>query len=198
MALCHRDRAERWPSCADGRVTRRPTRRPGRAAARRGQRPRRRRRARGPPRAGHRHLPADLGRRRVRRIGGGAARGSCARRSRSAPSTSTSNGARDSTICFASTRAGRADRLSSHDFDGVPADLDGACAAMRRPARRWSSRGDGHAPERRVPLDRTIGAQAAQCGRDRHGRRTACHARARRRASDRAGPMPGAASRRAS
>ena len=68
--LCVTVTAPRRPSCASARRGRR--RRPGRAAARLGQRSGRRRRARRTARAGHRHLPAGVGRRALRGIGGGA------------------------------------------------------------------------------------------------------------------------------
>ena len=126
----------------DGRAApparRRRRRRPRRAAARLGQRSGRRRRAGRPAPPGHRHLPADVGRRRRSRARKKSGSGSSARRSRSAPSTSTSSGARGFDDLIAQT-GGRRIVLSTHDFDGVPArPRRRACRRCERPAPRSS------------------------------------------------------------
>ena len=134
----------RWRSCATRETTCLP-RRPGRAAARCASRPGRGRGAPGPHGPVDRDLPGGLGRRRLRRLGSGAARdpGACA--GRSAPSTWTSKpGRRSATPCLRRTDGDRV-VLSTHDFAGVPGDLADASSARcaRRPPR--SSRVAVHA-----------------------------------------------------
>ena len=60
-----------------------------------------------------------------------SAGGCCATRWRSAPSTWTSNGAPASTTRWSRATAAARIVLSSHDFDGVPADLAERARAMR-------------------------------------------------------------------
>ena len=81
-------------------------RRPDRAASRLGERSRRRRRAGRPAASGHRHVPPGVGRRRASRAPKKSGGAFWPMRWRSAPSTSTSNRARASTISWRSPAAG--------------------------------------------------------------------------------------------